>query len=405
MTAISLRRGLHMRLGSFRKPLLGLTALFGVSLLAACDPGALPGATAAGQTGPMIDPGQPVQVALLVPGNSGDAELDRIARSLSNSAKMAAADAKGARIDLRIYQTGGEAAQAAAQAQKAVADGARIIVGPLHAASANAAGNAVRGQVNVLSFSNNTEVAGGNVFVLGTSFANVADRLIGYAAAQGKRRVFVVAEDDAAGQLGAAAIEGAISRHRATLAGKAVHPVSEAGIDGIIPQVAAMAKSRQADAIFMTANQPEVLPYLTGGLNKAGVSTADAQFIGLTRWDQPAARLQLPGVQGGWFALPDQAGIRAFSDRYRQTYGEAPHELGALSYDAVAAIAAQVAKGKRNAVTTAGLTSGSGFAGVAGPFRLRGDGTTQRALSVATVRGNQVVVIDPAPRSFGGFGL
>ena len=38
-------------------------------------------------------------------------------------------------------------------------------------------------------------------------------------------------------------------------------------------------------------------------------------------------------------------------------------------------------------------------------FRLRRDGTNERALAVATIRNNQVVVLDPAPRSFGGFGF
>ena len=57
------------------------------------------------------------------------------------------------------------------------------------------------------------------------------------------------------------------------------------------------------------------------------------------------------------------------------------------------------------ALTTAGLTQNSGFAGVSGAFRLRRDGTNERALAVATIRSNQVVVLDPAPRSFGGFGF
>ena len=66
------------------------------------------------QTGPMIDPAQPVQVALLVPGGSGDANYDYMARSMANGARMAVADAQGARIDLRIYDSGDDAARAVA---------------------------------------------------------------------------------------------------------------------------------------------------------------------------------------------------------------------------------------------------------------------------------------------------
>ena len=38
-------------------------------------------------------------------------------------------------------------------------------------------------------------------------------------------------------------------------------------------------------------------------------------------------------------------------------------------------------------------------------FRLLPDGTNERALAVAQIQNNQVTVIDPAPRRFGGAGF
>ncbi|MDQ7777909.1 penicillin-binding protein activator [Paracoccus aminovorans] len=398
MTVLKTIRGAF----DLRRPAARIAAVLAAMTLAACEP---VGTGASGpQTGQAIDPSQPVPVALLVPG--GNADLDWLARSLTNSARMAAADARGATIDLRVYNAGSEPGAAVASANQAVSEGAKIILGPLFADSANAVGNAMapRG-VNVLSFSNNTDIAGGNVFVLGNTFDNVADRLVKYGVRNGKRRILMVAEDDAAGQVGARAIERAIQRNGASLAGSAVHPVSKQGIDGIIPNVTAAALSGNVDAVFLTANQGAVLPYLTDRLADAGVTSASVQMMGLTRWDQPSARLQLRGVQGGWFAIPDTTMKAQFDQRYRAAHGETPHELGSLGYDGVAAIAALVRAGKRNALTTAGLTQNSGFAGIQGAFRLRRDGTNERALAVATVRGNQLVVLDPAPRSFGGFGF
>lgn len=385
-----------------RRPVARIAAVLAAMTLAACEP---VGTGASGpQTGQTIDPSQPVPVALLVPG--GNADLDWLARSLTNSARMAAADARGATIDLRIYNSGAEPGTAVASANQAVNEGAKIILGPLFADSANAVGNAMapRG-INVLSFSNNTDIAGGNVFVLGNTFDNVADRLVKYGVQNGKRRIMMVAEDDAAGQVGARAVERAVQRNGASLAGSAVHPVSKQGIDGIIPNVTSAALSGNVDAVFLTANQGAVLPYLTDKLADAGVTSASVQLMGLTRWDQPSSRLQLRGVQGGWFAIPDTTLKAQFDQRYRAAHGETPHELGLLGYDGVAAIAALVRAGKKNALTTAGLTQNSGFAGVQGAFRLKRDGTNERALAVATVRGNQLVVLDPAPRSFGGFGF
>lgn len=386
--------------GAFLKAAAVASAIF----TAACEPVSL------GESGPasgqQIDPSKPVPVALLVPGGTGNAEFDRLGRSLANSAKLAVSDARGAKIDLQIYNTLPTEGSAVAKANEAVANGAKIIVGPLFSDASNAVGNAVKDKnINVLSFSNNADIAGGNVFVLGNTFANVADRLVSYGVKRGKRNILMVAEDDVAGQVGAHAIERAIAMNGARLAGKVTHPVSQSGIDGIIPTVTAAAKAGRADAIFMTANQGEVLPYLTGKLADNGVTSTTTQMLGLTRWDLPATRLKLPGVQGGWFAIPDTRLQGQFESRYRAAYGETPHELGSLAYDGVAAIAALVRSGNKNALTTSGLTRSSGFAGINGVFRLRRDGTNQRGMAVATIENGKVAILDPAPQSFGGFGF
>ncbi|PHQ69806.1 MAG: penicillin-binding protein activator [Paracoccus sp.] len=381
-------------------------AVISAFFLAACDPAGMGQQASGPSIGPMIDPGQPVQVALLAPAGSGSANLEWLARSLKNAARMAAADAQGATIDLRIYDTGDSTAQAVAQANAAADAGAQIILGPLFAEGANAVGNAMRPRgINVLSFSNNAEIAGGNVYILGNSFANVADRLVGFGAKHGKRNIYVVAENDVAGQIGGRAIETAIARNGARLAGRSNHPVSVSGIDSVTPQIVAAAQSGQVDAVFMTANNQAVLPYLTEKLAAAGVTSQVTQFMGLTRWDQPASRMSLPQLQNGWFAIPDQGLKQQFDARYQSAYGEQPHELATLAYDGVAAIASLVRAGNRNALTTTGLTQRSGFSGVGGVFRLRRDGTIERGLAVATIRGNQVVILDPAPRGFGGFGF
>lgn len=395
----------HRTVNHFARFATRTCALLSAFAVAACQ--TVGGTSSSGpDTGVLIDPSKPVQVALLVPGGTGNNNIEYLARSLKNAAQMAAADAQGATIDLRVYDTGGDAGRAVAQANAAVDNGAQIILGPLFAESANAVGNAVLPRnVNVLSFSNNPEIAAGNVFALGTNFENVADRLVSYGVKNGKRNIYVVAEDDVSGQIGARAIQTAIERNGARLAGRTDHPVSVSGIDAVAPQIVAAAQSGGVDAIFMTANQQAVLPYITETLAKAGVTSQVTQFMGLTRWDEPVARLSMSQLQNGWFAIPDQRLQQQFNARYQAAYGEKPHELASLAYDGVSAIASQVRAGRRDALTVDGLTYRSGFAGVGGVFRLQADRTAERALAVATIRNQQVIVLDPAPTSFGGFGF
>ncbi|MCV2865279.1 penicillin-binding protein activator [Defluviimonas sp. WL0075] len=383
-------------LKSARKPLAWLA----LSLLSLSACGPIP------MGGGGLKPGKPVPVALLVPGGSGNAADDVLAQNLRQAAEMAAADLQGASVDLRVYNTAADPAGASSAAQTAVSEGAAIILGPVYAQSANAAGRAVASSgVNVLAFSNVTDIAGGNVFVLGQTYPNTADRLVRYAAAQGRNRIFVLHEQTPAGDTGRRAIESAIGRSPAAHAGTMSYEFSQQGIIGAAPGIVAQIKASGATAVFLTADSGGALQLLSQLLPENGLDTNAVKLIGLTRWDTSPANMTLSGLQGGWFALPDPAPASGFQSRFAAKYGSIPLPISGLAYDGIAAIGALARSGAPDALSGSALTQRAGFAGVNGVFRLRSDGTNERALAVAELRNGQIVIIDPAPRSFGGAGF
>ncbi|MEM0935890.1 MAG: penicillin-binding protein activator [Pseudomonadota bacterium] len=386
-----------------RRLFLRLGALAAAATLAGCDPSLI----GAGGTGPTIDASAPVPVALLVPGSAGQtSEIASLSRSLENAARLAIADLQGVEVDLTVYPTGGTAGGASVAATQAADAGARIILGPLYAESANAAGVAVASRgLNVLTFSNNSAIAGGNVFVLGNTFDNVARRLTTYAAAQGKRNVIVVSAITPAEEAGRNAILRAAGNARLNVVSNLTFPLSEAGIRTVASQIVAQSRATGADAIFFTSENAGAMAFLPQFLQEQGLSSNVSQFIGLTRLDVGQGALAAPGIQGAWFALPDPALNNNFRSRYASAYGTSPHALAGLAYDGVAAIGALVAQGRSDALTRGALTQGSGFVGVNGIFRLRSDGTNERGMAVAQIQNNRVIVIDAAPTRFGGAGF
>ncbi len=92
---------------------LRLLALFGVTAaLSACQvAGPVTGA------GPRVS-GQTVQVAMLLPISSSQGGDATIARSLENSARLAAAELTGVTVEITVYDTAGQSAQAAAVARE-----------------------------------------------------------------------------------------------------------------------------------------------------------------------------------------------------------------------------------------------------------------------------------------------
>ncbi|MGV8987710.1 MAG: penicillin-binding protein activator [Cypionkella sp.] len=373
--------------------------LAGLALLSACDTSTMPAVSSGSYNG------DAVAVALLVPSGSGEATDDLIARGLENSARMAMADLGNVKIDLRVYSTGANPDTAAAMATKAVDEGAKIILGPFYALEANKAGAAVKGRgVNVLAFSNNPAVAGGNVFILGQTFDSSAERLASYAVSKGLTQIMIVSDKNQAGDVGKAAIQSAVTAAGGSVVAVGSYEFSQNGIIQAVGTIAASAKSSGAQALFMTADTGGALPLLTQLMTENGAGPTTAQYIGLTRWDIPYANLTQPGVQGGWFALPDPNRVQQFLTRYQAANGAPPHATAGLAYDGMAAIGALIKQGGPGALTSRGLTQGGGFVGVNGIFRFFANGTNQRGLAVAQIVNQQVTIIDNAPRAFGGAG-
>ncbi|MBC7735839.1 MAG: penicillin-binding protein activator [Candidatus Saccharibacteria bacterium] len=378
-----------------------LLFVFAAFALAACDPGVGPTASV-----PARNDGGPVAVALLVPGGSSDAKDNFIAQNLENAARLAMADLSGVQIDLRVYNTQGSPEQAGAMAAKAVSEGATIILGPFFALEANAAGAAVAASgVNVLSFSNNPDVAGGNVFILGQTFDTTASRLASFAVSRGLDRIMVINGSDPTGQIGKAAIQTAVAQAGGTVAAVGTYEFSQNGIVQAVPGIVASAKSSGANAFFLTGESTGSVPLLSQLLMENGLNPASNQFIGLSRWDIPPATLELPGVQSAWFALPDPSTNQQFQARFQAAYGDFPPIYAGLAYDGIAAIGAIAKRGGAGSLTTAALTQPAGFVGVGGIFRLNGRGTTDRGLAIAQIQDKRLVVIDPAPSNFGGAGF
>jgi len=377
---------------------------FAFVALAAC---ATTGPRVAGNDGIDVDPNQPVKVALLLPYGTGDAGREQIARSLENAARLAQSELRNATVELTVYPTAGTTAGGSAAASQAVAEGAKIIVGPLFSTeTAGAQGPAASSSLTVLSFSNNPSVAGGNVYVLGTTFQNTADRLVAYGQSRGLNSIGVVYPAGLEGETARDAVRQAVSNRGATLAASQSYNLSVEGIQSAGPAAAAALNGAGANAVILTDGPTGGLAFISEALRGNGVTTA--QFLGMQRWDTSAEALGVPSLQGGVFAAPDPATLGAFRGRYQTAYGEAPHELAGLAFDAVAAVGALIAEARAQGgspFSTARLTQASGFAGANGPFRLTPSGVAQRNLAIIAVQNGQAVVAERAARSFDPVGF
>jgi ABC-type branched-subunit amino acid transport system substrate-binding protein len=194
-----------------------------------------------------------------------------------------------------------------------------------------------------------------------------------------------------------AAFKQAVARRNGQLVALERYPHDKAGMAGPARNVAQAAV--RAEALFIP-DGGDAVPDVVQALAGSGVNLKKIQLLGTGLWDDPRIGAN-PALDGGWYAAPDAAGYRGFSERYRTRYKQEPGRTATLAYDAVALIAALVKTQGTQRFSAAVLTNPSGFTGIDGLFRFRTDGTNERGLAVLRVTASGSQIISPPPRSFG----
>ncbi len=336
------------------------------------------------------------RVALILPlsagGNAGAA-----AQSMKNAAELALAEFSNPNIQLIVKDDGGTPQGAQTAARAALQEGAEIVLGPLFSGSVAAAGQITKSRsIPMIAFSTDTNVAAQGVYLLSFLPESDVDRIVRYAAANGRKSLVALLPDNAYGAVIEAQLQQAVSQIGARLVSIERYPSEQTKLAEPVRRAAAAAK--QADAVFI-ADSSDMTPQVVQALARSGVSQQRIQFIGTGLWDDPKLFAD-PNMTGAWFAAPDSAGYRAFVERYKSRFGQEPARTASLAYDAVSLLAALVKTQGLNRFSVAALTNPSGFSGIDGVFRFRADGTCERGLAVMEMRGGGTRVISPAPRAF-----
>jgi branched-chain amino acid transport system substrate-binding protein len=340
------------------------------------------------------------KVALILPlsatGNAGLA-----AQSMKNAAEMALAEFSNPNIQLLIKDDAGTAQGAQQATQDALAEGVDIILGPLFAHTVSAAGASARARgIPMIAFSTDANVAARGVYLLSFLPESDVDRVVDYAIASGKRSFAGLVQDNAYGSVVEAEFQQAVARKGGRVIALERYPSDKAQMQESVRRIAEAA--RQADTVFVPGSA-DAVPSVTQALVAGGVGAKRVQLIGTGLWDDPRIFAEA-SMQGGWFAAPETAGFRSFSNRYRARFGQDPVRTATLAYDAVSLVVGLVKASGPHRFTEEILTNPSGFAGVDGIFRFRPDGTNQRGLAVLRVTSSGGQVVSPAPKAFTGSG-
>lgn len=328
------------------------------------------------------------RVALLVPLSG---ENRTVGQSIANATMMALLDTNADNLRITNYDTAGEGGARTA-ASRAVQDGNSLILGPLLGQNIGQVVEAARPRgVPVISFSNDSELAGPGVFIMGVSPEQSIRRSINFARAAGSGTFAALIPEGEYGSRAQAAFQRAV-----VAAGGRVARVEtyQRGNTSIVSAAQRIKSSGKVDAVYI-ADSPRIAALGAREL-EAGV-----QIIGNEMWSGDAIVVQTPALRGAIFSAVSDDRYRQFVQSYRARFQSAPYRVATLGYDAVL-LALNIGGSWRygRAFPTRALIDREGFLGLDGPFRFARNGVVERAMEVRQVRGNEVVVADPAPASF-----
>lgn len=333
----------------------------------------------------------PMRISLLVPLTG---PLSNIGISMRNAAQMAVdqTTAQGANnIQIIVKDSAGEPATASVAAGEALAEGAKLILGPLRGASVSAAGQVARASgVPVIAFSNNSGVASPGVYLLNVLPEIEARRVLEYASRQGRRSFAAVLPNNAYGRVMEAAFRGAISS--LGLTNSAIRTFSnEDEARTAIAELVPFIQSGQIDTVFIpessTASSMGVL------LETSQIPVNSISILGSSNWDGVDSITQTAFLTGAVYPLPDPAGFKALSARYSAKFGIAPHPISTFVYTAVLLANQRSLAGGVPAYSEQLLTQRDGFSGQDGIFRFLPNGTSEQSLVIMQVSpgGNRVI--------------
>jgi len=362
-----------------------LLVLASVVLLAACS-------TVPRSKAPVaVEPSDGMhRVALLLPVTGPDAD---VGQSIANATALALADTKVTNIRMVTYDTG---LGVAAATQRAIADGNKLILGPLRGDNVIEVAQIARpAGVPIISFSNDVGVAGPNVFLLGHLPNQAIERVVLYAKSKGMNRFAGVVASNVYGQRAQSNLTTAVRAAGGILVG-----IQETNGTAASAEAAARRLSQMGaiDAILV-ADSGRAAITTVPALRRGGLRAA--KVLGTDLWNIEGTLAGSPPIYGAWFASVSDTLYTQYAAKYRARFGKAPLRLSSLGYDSVLLVA-RVARdwqpGTRFPV--AQLTDPQGFIGVDGAFRFNPNGLTDRMLEVQEVQAGKFVTVSPAPSQF-----
>lgn len=340
------------------------------------------------------------RVALLLPLSG---EMVGIGQSLLNSAQMALFEATYPTLVLQIYDTQGSVDGATRAVKLAIAQGVRLVIGPLFSHEVKAISTRMRSlgvKVMAFTFTSDPTAATRSVFVVGHQIQQEVERIALFACSRGLTALAALAPDSANGQQAVTTLRNVIalteSCHISTV------EFYRPDTTDFTSVVRRLVQKQPFNAVLIPdkgTKVKQIIPFL----ESEGLDLKKVKLLGTQLWADNIALHTDIAMAGSWYTAPFSQAQKYFAARYQKFFGLSPPSISSIAYDTVALAIALVRHGTLpDADSAIGfLAKDINFMGVNGLFRFQPTGILERGLAVIEISDDGTSrVISQAPEAF-----
>ena len=337
-----------------------------------------------------LEHGESGPVAILLPLSG---KLAEIGKPMLRAAQLSLS-VPGSPV-LIVKDTAGAPDKAEEAARDAIAQGAKMILGPVTAGeTARVASVARAARIPVLAFTNDQTQSQPGVWTLGITPGQQVRRLMAAALQAGHGPVAALLPDNDFGKAMADELNRSAAVNHQAPPFIRMHGPGKASIDSVVNELAGTGGADQLPPYgsIMLAATGNDLKLFAAAFSAAHIDRSTVQILGPGLWIDPASGSS--ALTGAWFAVPDPAARQQLIKDYTAKYKVAPPPRADLAHDAASIARVLSAQGR---MSTGGLTQAAGFTGVDGWLGLMPDGQVRRGLALFRVDRQKPTRIADAP--------
>ena len=335
------------------------------------------------------------RVAMLLPLSGNMAATGQ---GMKNAATMAIGDINNNNLVVQFYDTKGTTSGARVAIENALGAGSQMILGPLTADEVMAVSDTAKSKdVPVISFSTSPSVLSEGIYSLGLFSDQQIERIVHYAAGQGRRQFAAVLPNNQSGINMFKSFIKAARNNGVQVTKVGFYAPDTMEFTGLVTSMIGGKGTEPGFDALLIPESGNRLKAVSSMFSYYDVASPNVLYMGTSIWANTGLSKETE-LYGAVYPVMSLKQINNFNERYNELFGERPNGLSIFAYDAVALSAAVAAKNRQDLYTQ--IENADGYYGMSGVFRVLANGQNEHGLDVVKVSPSGEQLVENAPQRF-----